>query len=112
MSRCSVAVRRGTVGHASARSNNEGGFSGICPTNSDVRPDVLVAPAAAGQWGVLSLDELFACGLSRGTAIGTGYATAACTCIHRGVYAVGHANLSLEGRFLAAVKACGAAARC
>ena len=27
--------------------------------------------------------------------------------IHRGVYAVGHANLPLEGRFLAAVKACG-----
>ena len=27
--------------------------------------------------------------------------------VHRGVYAVGHANLQLEGRFLAAVKACG-----
>ena len=27
--------------------------------------------------------------------------------IHRGVYAVGHANVSLEGRWLAAVKACG-----
>src|SRR5204862_2510950 len=26
---------------------------------------------------------------------------------HRGVYAVGHANLTLEARFLAAVKACG-----
>jgi very-short-patch-repair endonuclease len=27
--------------------------------------------------------------------------------VHRGVYAVGHPNLPLEGRFLAAVKACG-----
>ena len=27
--------------------------------------------------------------------------------LHRGVYAVGHVDLSLEGRFLAAVKACG-----
>ena len=27
--------------------------------------------------------------------------------LHRGVYAVGHPNLPLEGRFLAAVKACG-----
>ena len=29
---------------------------------------------------------------------------------HRGVYAVGHPNLPLEGRLLAAVKACGPAA--
>jgi hypothetical protein len=31
--------------------------------------------------------------------------------LHRQVYAVGHANPPLEGRFLAAVKACGATAR-
>jgi predicted transcriptional regulator of viral defense system len=27
--------------------------------------------------------------------------------LYRGVYAVGHTNLALEGRFIAAVKACG-----
>jgi hypothetical protein len=30
--------------------------------------------------------------------------------LHRGVYAVGHRNVSLEGRWLAAVLACGPAA--
>lgn len=30
-----------------------------------------------------------------------------CTPLHRGVYAVGHRNVTTEGRFLAAVKACG-----
>ena len=30
--------------------------------------------------------------------------------IHRGVYAVGHGGLTMRGRFLAAVKACGEAA--
>jgi Transcriptional regulator, AbiEi antitoxin len=72
----------------------------------DNRPDVHIARAAAGQWGVLSLDELFACGLSRG-AVSDRALGGRLHKIHRGVYAVGHPNLPLEGRFLAAVKACG-----
>lgn len=74
-----------------------------------VRPDVRVARAAADAWGFLSLDELFACGLSR-TMIRDRVRTGRLHPIHRGVYAVGHAQLTLEGRFLAAVKACGTSA--
>ena len=72
----------------------------------DTRPDVLVARLAADQWGVLSLDELGACGLSRENVrirVGNGRLHP----VHAAVYAVGHANVALEGRFLAAVKACG-----
>ena len=65
--------------------------------------------AAADQRGVLSLDELFACGLSRG-AVSDRVLNGRLHPVHRGVYAVGHAKLPLEGRFLAAVKACGPAA--
>ena len=57
------------------------------------------------------------CRLGRGSAplralrqrdLARGSAPVASTPLHRGVYAVGHANVTLEGRFLAAVKACGA----
>ena len=72
----------------------------------DKSPDVLVARRAADAWGVLSLDELFACGLSR-TEVRNRARNGRLHPLHRGVYAVGHTNLPLEGRFLAAVKACG-----
>jgi elongation factor P len=65
-----------------------------------------VARVAAGQWGVLSLDELFSCGLSR-TEVKVRVRKGRLHPIHRGVYAVGHRKLPLEGRFLAAVKVCG-----
>lgn len=67
---------------------------------------MLVARRAAGQWGVLSFDELLACGLSRG-AVGARVRNGRLHRIHRGVYAVGHAGLPLQGRLLAALKACG-----
>jgi hypothetical protein len=67
---------------------------------------VLVARRAADAWGVLSLDELFACGLSR-TEVRVRVRNGQLHPLHRGVYAVGHANVTLEGRFLAAVKASG-----
>jgi predicted transcriptional regulator of viral defense system len=66
---------------------------------------VLVARCAADAWGVLSLDELFACGLSR-NAVMNRVRNGRLHPVHRGVYAVGHAKLPLERRFLAAVKAC------
>jgi elongation factor P len=75
----------------------------------DNRPDVLVAQRAAEAWGVLSLDELFACGLSR-DAVSDRALSGRLHKIHRGVYSVGHANPPVEGRFLAAVKACGSGA--
>jgi hypothetical protein len=70
------------------------------------RPDVRVAAKAGGEWGVLSLDELRACGLSR-NAVAVRVARGSLHPLYRGVYAVGHRSLPLEGRFLAAVKACG-----
>jgi hypothetical protein len=72
----------------------------------DARPDVRVAAMAGGEWGVLSVDELRDCGLSR-KAVAVRVARGSLHPMYRGVYAVGHANPPLEGRFLAAVKACG-----
>lgn len=72
----------------------------------DTHPDVLVARRAAEAWGVLSLEELRACGLTR-EAVRVRTRNGRLHLVHRGVYAVGHANLAVEGRFLAAVKACG-----
>jgi very-short-patch-repair endonuclease len=65
-----------------------------------------VARLAAEQWGVLSLDELRACGLSA-TAVADRARSGRLHRLHRGVYAIGHANPPLEGRFLGAVKAAG-----
>jgi very-short-patch-repair endonuclease len=72
----------------------------------DNRPDVLIARAAAVEWSVLSVDELRECGLS-GDAVAVRVGNGRLHPMHRAVYAVGHANPPLEGRYLAAVKACG-----
>jgi very-short-patch-repair endonuclease len=69
-------------------------------------PDRAIAELAAHQWGVLSLAELLRCGVSRDGASDR-VRNRRLHRLHRGVYAVGHANPPLEGRFLAAVKACG-----
>jgi very-short-patch-repair endonuclease len=68
------------------------------------RPDRRVAKLAARQWGVLSAEELRACGLSF-NAIGVRVRNGRLHKLHRAVYAVGHTNLAMEGHFLAAVKA-------
>jgi very-short-patch-repair endonuclease len=68
--------------------------------------DQEVARLAALQWGVLTYEELRRCGLTA-NAIAARVAKSRLHPVHRGVYAVGHTNLPLEGRFLAAVKACG-----
>jgi hypothetical protein len=85
---------------AERRVNSLGGNQ-VC-----TRPDVRIAELAAEQWGVLSADELYECGLSL-KEVFVRTRNGHLHPIHRGVYAVGHANLTLEGRFLAAVKACG-----
>jgi hypothetical protein len=54
----------------------------------------------------LSIAELKACGLSK-QAIHVRVSIGWLHPLHRGVYAVGHSNPPLEGRFLAAVMACG-----
>src|SRR5688572_3916149 len=65
-----------------------------------------LAKFAAGQWGVVSRAELIALGLSPKQVKGLA-ARGHLHLLHRGVYAVGHRNVTTEGRFLAAVKACG-----
>jgi hypothetical protein len=69
-------------------------------------PDARVANVAAGQWGVVHYDELRACGLTV-AAIRTRVARGVLHPLYRAVYAWGHHNIAVEGRFLAAVKACG-----
>src|SRR4051794_35088878 len=70
------------------------------------RGDVLVAQRAASQHAVLSVSELHACGLDD-HAIAVRVRNGLLHRRFRGVYAVGHPLLSLEGCFLAAVKPCG-----
>jgi very-short-patch-repair endonuclease len=65
-----------------------------------------VAALARRQHGVVALVQLLALGLSRRT-VTTWVASGRLHPIHRGVYAVGHPLLSLQGRLMAAVLACG-----
>jgi hypothetical protein len=67
---------------------------------------VLVARLAAEEHGVLSIAELRACGL-RDVGVFVRVRNGRLHRLQRGVYAVGHPNVTLEGRFLAAVKASG-----
>jgi very-short-patch-repair endonuclease len=68
--------------------------------------DIAVAERAEGEHGVLDVDELRECGLTSQT-ISIRARNGRLHCLYRGVYAVGHAGVSVKGRFLAAVKACG-----
>ena len=71
--------------------------------------DSLVADLAARQWGVVSLAQLRALGLSK-YAVLRRVRAGRLHRVHRGVYAVGHTVLGSEGRRLAAVLACGGGA--
>ena len=72
--------------------------------------DARVAELAAKQWGVASLAELRACGLTERAVLGR-VRRGLLHRLHHQVYAVGHPNVSKEGLWLAAVRACGATAR-
>jgi very-short-patch-repair endonuclease len=72
-------------------------------------PDAVIAAIAARQHGIVTTAQLLdasltAAGITRRVAAGRLYR------VYRGVYAVGHAALSNEGRWFAAVAACGDAA--
>jgi hypothetical protein len=69
-------------------------------------PDRGLAELAARQWGVVSVSQLRALGLER-SAVTRREQAGRLHRLYRGVYAVGHARLSREGRWLAAVLACG-----
>jgi predicted transcriptional regulator of viral defense system len=65
-----------------------------------------LAELAERQWGVVSLEQLRASGFGDG-AIKSRARSGRLHRLHRGVYAVGHRSLRREGRFVAAVLACG-----
>lgn len=68
--------------------------------------DVALARVAARQHGVVSLAQLRELGLASSTVRSRALAGRLHR-VHRGVYAVGHSRLTAEGRYLAAVLACG-----
>jgi very-short-patch-repair endonuclease len=70
------------------------------------KPANNVADLAARERGILTSAELRACGLSY-REIGRWVRDGHLHEKHRGIYAVGHREISVEARWLAAVKACG-----
>lgn len=75
------------------------------PNKGDTTDDA-IARLAARQHGVVTAKQLAGVGLGR-PAITERTRAGRLHRIHRGVYAVGHRGLSLHGRFMAAVLACG-----
>lgn len=73
------------------------------------RVDLAVAAVADRQHGVVSLAQLNELGLTV-RAVDKRVATGRLHRIHYGVYAVGRSQLSQDGRFMAAVLACGSGA--
>jgi hypothetical protein len=69
-------------------------------------PDARAARLAAGQWSVLTLADLRTCGLTY-SAVKVRVARGVLHPLYRGVFAWGHHNIPTEGRWLAAVLACG-----
>ncbi len=65
-----------------------------------------IAEIAEGQHGVITFEQLLGCGLSK-SAIDRWVAAGRLHRVYRGVYTVGHTGLSNEGRWMAAVLACG-----
>jgi very-short-patch-repair endonuclease len=68
--------------------------------------DAAIAEISDRQHGVITAKQLASVGLGR-AAISERASSGRLHRIHRGVYAVGHHALSLHGRFMAAVLACG-----
>ena len=68
--------------------------------------DGRIACIASAQHGVITRAQLVSCGVST-SAISDRLAAGRLHRIHRGVYAVGHTQLSERGRWMAAVLACG-----
>jgi predicted transcriptional regulator of viral defense system len=73
------------------------------------RPERAIADLAARQHGVITTAQLCAHGVLR-SGITDRVRAGRLHRVHRGVYALGHPNVSNEGRWMAAVLACGAGA--
>jgi very-short-patch-repair endonuclease len=77
--------------------------------HQSANPDREIAEIAARQYGVVSIAQLREVGLDK-SAVKRRTLAGRLHRIHRGVYAVGHRHLAAEGRWMAAVLACGAGA--
>jgi len=71
-----------------------------------VNPDRLIARVAARQHGVVTIEQLVTAGVAS-SSVSRRVQAGRLHRVFRGVYAVGHAGLSSEGRWIAAVLACG-----
>jgi very-short-patch-repair endonuclease len=69
-------------------------------------PDAAISRVAANQHGVLALPQLVSAGISK-AGVTRRLSKGRLHRVHRGVYAVGHRHISNEGRWMAAVLACG-----
>jgi very-short-patch-repair endonuclease/predicted transcriptional regulator of viral defense system len=74
----------------------------VTPAIREQRAEVQIARLAARQSGAVSRTQLERCGLSR-SAITRRVRAGALHPVHRGVYAVGHPGLGIEGRLHAAL---------
>jgi very-short-patch-repair endonuclease len=77
--------------------------------SDDTPPEVRLARIAARQHGRVTLRQLEAIGI-RGTSVKRRVASGRLVRVYRGVYAVGHVQRTREGRWIAAVMACGTGA--
>src|SRR4249920_4033435 len=66
----------------------------------------VITALAERQYGVIAAPQLYSLGLSE-TQVRTRAGNGLLHRVHRGVYAMGHARLTNEGRWMAAVLACG-----
>jgi hypothetical protein len=73
---------------------------------SATTPDLRAAKLAAGQWGVVTTAELYGCGFTR-RVVQVRVRQGILHPLYLAVFAWGHPNIPTEGRWLAAVKACG-----
>jgi len=80
--------------------------AGRTPESDSPHVDRRIGWIAGEQYGVISLDQLAAAGLSPRAARDR-VASGRLVRVHRGVFAVGHGAVSVNGRRLAAVLACG-----
>jgi hypothetical protein len=71
-------------------------------TPRDQKPTLLAAAVAGQQWGVIGWRQLRDCGVGSSTAQ-RWRADAKLHIIHRGVYALGHSSIPIEGRLVAAL---------
>jgi len=78
----------------------------IRPQTCTVPPEAAIARLAAGQHGVVARWQLAAIGVTP-SMLRARIAKGALIRLHRGVYAVGHRRLRIEGHWLAAVLAIG-----